>query len=123
MPAPPTKFAVFPPGSEMYGYGYSEWSARWRQWALSLPMGRNPFFDEVGCLNGDQGQEGPVWFLTGVFNETGIAVRECTIPAGKSIFLPVLNLECSTIEAPPWYGTNEQELCDCAKQWWTWPRT
>lgn len=108
---PPT----IPAQAKAYGMTYSEWSARWWQWALSLPADQNPFFDiEGSCANGANGQLGPVWFLTGVISESGTAVRDCTVPAGKALFFPVINTECSTIEAPPFYGTNEAELRECA---------
>ena len=108
---------VMPPNSDPYGMSYAEWSAAWWQWALSLPADQSPMFDETGCANGANGQSGPVWFLTGVINVSGTAVRTCTVPPGKAIFFPVLNSECSTIEAPPWYGSNEAELCGCATTW------
>lgn len=39
-----------------YGMSYQEWSAKWWQWALSLPIDQNPFFDEQGaCANGANG--------------------------------------------------------------------
>jgi hypothetical protein len=85
--------SVIPPNAEPHGLAYGEWSAKWWQWALSLPVNRNPFFDETGCANGNQGQHGPVWFLTGVINTSGTASRDCTVPEGKAIFFPVLNYE------------------------------
>lgn len=79
-------------------------------------MGQNPFFDENGsCANGAQGQLGPVWFLTGVINVSGTAVRNCTVPTGKALFFPIINVECSTLEPPPFHGDNEAELRACAK--------
>ena len=84
---------VIPLNANAYGKTYGEWSANWWQWAYSLPVNKNPFFDETGCANGAQGQSGPVWFLTGVFNDSHTAVRDCTVPAGKALFFPVLNNE------------------------------
>jgi hypothetical protein len=107
---------AIPPHAKPYGMTYGEWSARWWQWALSLPVDQNPFFDEGGdCSNGANGQLGPIWFLTGVINASGTAVRNCTVPVGKALFFPVINVECSTLEAPPYYGGNEAELRACAK--------
>jgi hypothetical protein len=107
---------VIPPNAKPHGMTYGEWSARWWQWALSLPGDQNPFFDEGGnCSNGANGQLGPVWFLTGVINVSGTAERYCTVPAGKALFFPIINVECSTLEAPPFHGDNEAELRACAK--------
>lgn len=106
---------VIPPQAKAYGMTSGEWSAKWWQWALSLPVDQNPFFDEGGdCSKGANGQLGPVWFLTGVINVSGTAVRNCTVPAGKALFVPIINLECSTLEAPPFHGDNEEELRACA---------
>ncbi len=101
---------ILPPGANMFGASYGEWSARWWQWALSLPADAHPLLETAGC---DAGQSGPVWFLGGSFINSTV-VRECTVPAGLAIFFPVLNTECSTIESPPFFGGNEDELRDCA---------
>ncbi len=102
---------VIPPNAEAYGMTYGEWSAKWWQWAYSLPVNQNPFFDENGnCSHGANGQLGPVWFLTGVVNVSGTAVRNCTVPAGKALFFPILNVECSTLEGN---GSTEAELRAC----------
>ena len=105
---------VFPPQSHPYGKSYGQWSAEWWKWALSLPVDQNPFYDVSGCQNGANGQSGPVWFLTGVIAESGVAVRDCTVPGGKALFFPVINTECSTLEPPPFHGNNEAELRACA---------
>jgi hypothetical protein len=121
-----TNPTIAPPNAKAYGKSYAEWSAAWWQWALSLPADQNPFFDgavplegeegdEGGCANIANGQEGPVWFLTGVFNASGQAVRICDVPAGKALFFPLINTECSTIEAPPFYGEDEEALRACVR--------
>ena len=102
--------SVIPPNTKPHGLTYGEWSAKWWQWAYSLPVTQNPFFDETGCANGANGQSGPVWFLTGVINSSGTAVRNCTVPAGKMIFFPILNVECATLEGN---GSTEAELRAC----------
>lgn len=102
---------VIPPNQKTNGLTYGEWSARWWQWAYSLPVSDNPFFDVGGdCTNGAQGQSGPVWFLTGVLIEGGTAVRNCTVPTGRMFFFPILNVECATLEGN---GSTEAELRAC----------
>jgi hypothetical protein len=82
--------AVFLPNSQPYGLSYGEWTAKWWQWALSVPTENNPLYDETGedCTQA-QNQTSPVWFLAGTFG--GSVERKCTIPAGKAILFPVVN--------------------------------
>jgi hypothetical protein len=95
--------------SKPYGTSYGDWGAKWWQWAASIPTNKSPLKDNTGA-NCAQGQGGTVWFLAGTFG--GGAERTCTIPAGKSIFFPIFNNECSYAEYPQ-YKT-EQELKACA---------
>ncbi len=95
---------VLPPQSNPYGASYGDWSARWWQWAYSLPVAGHPLFAETGADCG-AGQSGSVWFLGGVFNVSGSATRdECVVPAGKALFFPILNVEwdniCPVTEPP-----------------------
>jgi hypothetical protein len=86
MLASPAAFAIDDPG--LLG-------ARWWQHALSIPAPQNPIVDETGA-NCGIGQQGRVWFLHGTFgNPLGDPIeRECTIPAGTRIFIPVINWIC-----------------------------
>jgi hypothetical protein len=110
--------AIIPPqakGGYAYCMTYAEWSAAWWQWALSLSADENPWYDVDGsCVNGAFGQREPVWFLTGVHNVSGTAVRNCTVPAGKTLFFPIINAECSTLETPPFNCSNEANCLSCA---------
>lgn len=104
--------AAFAPESAPYGVTYSEWTARWWQWALKIPRNRNPISDTTG-KNSAEGQTGsdPVWFLAGTLG--GMIERACEIPAGKAILFPVSNNESSYIEFPDL--TTELELRACSK--------
>jgi hypothetical protein len=55
---------------------------------LSIPAAVNPNLDATGD-NCSQGQVDDVWFLAGNFG--GEVERDCTIPAGKPVFFPVVN--------------------------------
>ncbi|MDX1517126.1 MAG: hypothetical protein R3288_09820 [Woeseiaceae bacterium] len=72
-----------------------ELGAHWWQHAASFAVGENPINDDTGerCI---VGQRGDVWFLYGSFgNEPGFpTVRECTVPAGVTLFFPIVNLVC-----------------------------
>jgi hypothetical protein len=106
--------AVLPVNANAHGKSYGEWSAAWWQWAFSLPANGHPLFDETGA-DASAGQSGNVWFLGGVFNATGSAVREIEIPAGTALLFPIINAECSTVESDPWFGSNESELRECVE--------
>jgi hypothetical protein len=110
-------------------HAYSELSALWWEWALSIPANFgdsspiinpddfNPLFapdDPQGNTTGncELGQHGDVWFLAASNNPPTGGTRSCTVPAGRQIFFPVINAECSTAEGN---GTTFAELSDCAK--------
>jgi hypothetical protein len=101
--------SLFPPSSKPYGSTYGDWTAKWWQWAYSIPKERNPITDTSGA-NCAQGQKGPVWFLAGTTG--GPAERTCNIPAGKAVLFPVVAAECSYAEYPQL--KTEQQLRSCA---------
>jgi hypothetical protein len=100
------------------GKTYGQLSALWWQYVLSIPPGQNPLLDETGAFC-SQGQSAPAFFLVGTFTTVplqddvlGRANRsECKVPAGKPLFIPILNAECSTIEGN---GETEEALRGCA---------
>ena len=99
---------VAPPESRPLNVTSGDWGAKWWQWVYSFPSSQSPLSDDTGercALN----QTGTVWFLVGTFG--GSVTRQCTIPAGTSLFFPLLNTECSIAGGD---GTNEQELRSCA---------
>lgn len=102
--------AVYPINSKPYGLTYGEWTAKWWQWTLSIPKDVNPGGDTTG-KNCALKQSGPVWFLTGTFG--GAATRNCTIPTGKAILVPMINAECDYLAKPNL--KTESQLLACAK--------
>lgn len=78
--------AVIPPNARPYGLTYGQWSARWEQWLLSLPVAGNP---QLGCPSPpDAGQSGPVWFITPQIGTP--ASCAISVPVGKAVFVPLL---------------------------------
>jgi hypothetical protein len=47
---------------------------------------------------------------------TGSASDSCTLSAGTSILLPLINIECSSLEDPPFFGRNAGKRLVCAKR-------
>jgi hypothetical protein len=90
---------VVPVDAKPYGKTYSQWSDAWWQWAFGNPVPTNPLFDETGEYAAE-GQSGNVWFLAGVFNESGAAERFVQIPTGKALFFPILNVVWDNV-CPP----------------------
>lgn len=85
---------IAPIRSRPEGQTYGRWAAEWWQWALGVPADVNPGIDDNGEFC-DQRQVGDVWFLAGTFPILGFppeVERECTVPGGKSLFFPLINI-------------------------------
>jgi hypothetical protein len=91
---------VLPPHSRPFGKNYGQWGAAWWQWAYSFPADINPVLDQTGAFSG-LGQSGPVCFLAGTFS--GAVERTCTIPTGKAVFFPMINV-LNDYPCPPDFG-------------------
>jgi len=80
---------IAPTQSRPHGRSYSEWAAAWWQWVLTTPVSSNPVLDPTGehCA---ENQSDHVWFLAGAFNGEPVT-RECTIPTGRALLLPLIN--------------------------------
>jgi hypothetical protein len=87
-----------PVGSNPADQSYGRWAAAFWQWVLGVPDNKfsaqsgnqrvNPLKDKTGAWCA-QHQIGDVWFLAGSW--VGMVSRSCTIPAGKSLFFPLIN--------------------------------
>jgi hypothetical protein len=98
--------------SKPFGKTWEEWTAKWWQWLISIPLESNPGIDATG-EKFDVNQNDPhVVFLVGTFG--GSAERNYTIPAGKSVLFPIINFTTSYIEEPAL--KTESELKSRAKQ-------
>jgi hypothetical protein len=82
---------VYAKDSTPYGIPYGEWLAKWWNWTVSIPAGQHPR-DDYSPEKCQINQQGPVWFLADQLG--GREERTCTIPAGQSIFIPLLVGEC-----------------------------
>lgn len=98
--------SVLPPQSKPYGKTYGEWSGHWWRWFMQHPIAAHPGIDDPS-FDVTSGQSGQVWFLAAPF---GTVTRSVTIPAGKALFVALLNTEFSSNEG---FAT-EQEQRDTA---------
>jgi hypothetical protein len=104
---------IVEPGQAAIGMTNGDWGAAWQQWIQDIPADVNPAFDNTG-ENCAQGQSsGPVFFLVGAFTdevpETPLiseVERDCTMPANRHIFFPILNVASDTIEGD-FFGATE----------------
>ena len=103
-----TEEKVFQPNSKPYNLTYGEWTARWWQWAYSIPKGVNPAYDDTGNYCSEN-QRGPVWFFPGTYGKS--VIRECTISNGKAILFPILNSECSFAEFSELKTVEDLRMC------------
>jgi hypothetical protein len=106
---------VAPPGSRSHGMSYAERAAAWWRWAIALPASGHPLFSS-GNVDCSVGQSDHVWYLAGAFAPAPDPPRACDIPSGTALFLPLVNVDCSTLEADPFFGANEAELRACVRQ-------
>ena len=105
--------SAFLPNEVVAGNTYSEWAAAWNQWFISIPASINPSLDTTGEFC-DEKQNRRAFFLAG--SGAGPVTRSCTVPCSKPIFFPLLTVECSSVEAPPFFGANSSDRLVCAQQ-------
>ena len=94
---------ILPPGSTPGDLSYPDWHVAFMNWILSIAATNNPLLNVddvadltnaaphplwVGPFDASVGQSGNVWFLPGGY---ATVVREATIPAGKTLVVPLLN--------------------------------
>jgi len=95
---------VLPIGSSPQGKTYTEWSVLWWQWFLPLTAEQ---FAECSV-----GQSGHVAFVL-----AGPAACNVTVAPSTSLFFPIANVECSSLEAAPFHGDTADQRSACAAYW------
>ena len=97
------------------GRSYGQWAAAFWQWVLSVPDNKypaqsgnqrvNPLKDTTGAQCSAH-QIGDVWFLAGSW--VGPVTRSCTIPAGKALYVPLIdNVYVGFLSDPPEQRTEQ----------------
>ena len=86
----------------VYDRSQVEWSEAYLQWIAAFSRGSSPVSDTTGALCAAK-QEGDVWFLA-TSDGTGPVERSCSIPAGKTLFVPL----ATTLER----SGNKEPLCE-----------
>jgi hypothetical protein len=88
----PEQSRVLPPDAKVEGATFAQLTAKWWQWASSMPI--PPYIDPDGRLC-TLNQHGPVWLLAGTDGSYTVH-RECVIPSGKYVLLPIINMIYNT---------------------------
>ncbi|WP_341313594.1 hypothetical protein WN982_19820 [Paraburkholderia sp. IMGN_8] len=109
---------VVPLNATYQGKTYTQWEVSFWQWALALPLGPlpHPFND---CTNRpiSAGQTGHVWYWSAPDLPNEICNQSANIiPAGTSIFLSTLDLEASSLDAPPFQASTAAGQLAIAQQ-------
>ena len=78
------------------------------QTVLEAPTPGNPFTDGDPCISFGK--------VVAPFTPLGSAEVTCTVRPGTSVFVTAESSECSTVEAPPFYGADEVSLRRCARK-------
>jgi hypothetical protein len=108
-----TQVNIFPPGGKPYGLTYAEHIKNFWKWSLKIPANENPINDPTGvkCTNGQSNANSSVFYLA--YNNGGVSERTCKVPAGKGLFIPIMQVEKSDKEAP---GSSVEQLDISAKK-------
>jgi hypothetical protein len=103
---------IFPPGVKPYGITYSEHMQNFWKWMLAIPAKDSPLNDPTGekCAIGQSNTNSSVFYLA---TAIGKSERTCTVPAGKGLFIPVMEVEFSDKEMP---GASVEELGQATKK-------
>lgn len=90
-PAPAKAVSIaIDPDEIVYDRPQAEWSQAYLQWVAAFPRGSSPVSDTSGALCGAK-QGGDVWFLASS-DGTAPVERRCTVPAGKTLFVPIASV-------------------------------
>ena len=100
----PAQSVLFPRQATPFGTTYEEYAAEWWQWAMAIPRSENPILGGPCELN----QSGEVFFLAGTNGAN--TVRSCTMPVGKGIFFPLVNVEY--VSCPEFGGLYDYYSCE-----------
>jgi len=102
-----TAINIFPPGSKPYGLAYPKHIENFWKWTLGIPAKENPINDPTGgrCATGQSNTNSSIFYLA--FNNGGVSERVCKVPAGKGLFIPVMQVEISDKDIP---GAKPEDL-------------
>jgi hypothetical protein len=86
----PKPITAIDPDEFVFDRPQAEWSQAYLQWVAAFPRGSSPVSDTTGALCAAK-QGGDVWFLASS-DGTAPVERNCVVPAGKTLFVPVASV-------------------------------
>jgi hypothetical protein len=104
---------VYPRDSQPFGMTYGDWQVAYWQYIFGIPASVSPVLDTTGQYCHLAQSSGPLFFLNSAFLGSSVT-RTCTVSASKVLLVPLAAWECSSVEAPPSYGENPQDMRTCA---------
>lgn len=111
--APVNAVRITPPDATFAGRTYAQWAAEFWQWAFRLPATSSSSiphpFDDCNARPISADQTGNVWFWAAPDSVETCNQSNTVIPAGKTIFLTMLDVEASSLESSPFHGATEAE--------------
>jgi hypothetical protein len=105
-------FEILDPSVPQFSKTYAEWGAEWWKWVYENPGPQHPLADTTGAdcaVNQPTG----MFFLAGTSG--GVVTRTCTVPAGKPLFFPLINLAADNGGVPQADWMTDQALQDYTK--------
>lgn len=110
-PAGSVNPGIVPLNAHFRGKTYGQWEASFWQWALALPVAPLPHpFDDCQNRPISARQTGNVWYWSAPDRAPLTCDQSRTvIPAGTAIFLSMLDVEASSLDAPPFFATSARD--------------
>jgi hypothetical protein len=98
---------VLPPAKPPYGRTYADWSVLWWQWFLPLTQ------TQISACTIGQSAANVAFLWAGPHGCLG------TISSHTSLFFPIGNVDCSSLEASPFFGATPTARDSCAFTFFT----
>lgn len=102
---------ILDPAQPHYGKTHAEWGAAWWKWNYENPGPKHPLGDTTGA-DCDVNQPAEVFYLVGSLG--GAVTRTCTVPKGKALFFPLINVAADNAGVPVADQMTEEQLKEFA---------
>lgn len=109
---------IVPPSATFEGRTYAQWEASFWRWALGLPTSPLPHpFNDCNNRPISADQSGGVWYWSAPIAKVTCNQSATIIPPGTALFLTTLDVESSSLDAPPFYAPTVDGQQAIAQTW------